>query len=107
MEEKRRIIPAHVNRHEGEWAVVFCDTIRSHLSIYSRCTETYMFDLPDPEILPLSKEHVFWTWSAQANVNPIAVKRAQGVYFWDEDDKRYLDFNSITMCVNIGPGNER
>jgi taurine--2-oxoglutarate transaminase len=66
-----------------------------------------MFDLPDSEILPLSKEHVFWTWSAQAKVNPIAVKRAQGVYFWDVDDKRYLDFNSMTMCVNIGHGNQR
>ena len=66
-----------------------------------------MFDLPDSEILPLSKEHVFWTWSAQAKVNPIAVKRAKGVYFWDVDEKRYLDFNSMTMCVNIGHGNER
>ena len=66
-----------------------------------------MFDLPDDEILPLSKEHVFWTWSAQSNVNPIAVKSAKGVYFWDLDDKRYLDFNSMTMCVNIGHGNER
>ncbi len=65
-----------------------------------------MFDLPDDEILPLSKEHVFWTWSAQANVNPIPVKSAKGVYFWDVDDKRYLDFNSMTMCVNIGHGDD-
>jgi len=66
-----------------------------------------MFDLPDDEILSLSKEHVFYTWSAQAKVNPIAVKRAKGVHFWDVDDKRYLDFNSMTMCVNIGHGDER
>jgi taurine---2-oxoglutarate transaminase len=66
-----------------------------------------MFDLPDEEILSLSKEHVFYTWSAQAKVNPIALKRSQGVYFWDVDDRRYLDFNSMTMCVNIGHGNER
>lgn len=66
-----------------------------------------MFDLPDDEILSLSKEHVFWTWSAQAKVSPIAVKRAKGVYFWDVEDKRYLDFNSMTMCVNIGHGDER
>ncbi len=66
-----------------------------------------MFDLPDSEILPLSREHVFYTWSAQSRVNPIAVKRAEGVYFWDVDDKRYLDFNSMTMCVNIGHGNPR
>ena len=66
-----------------------------------------MFDLPDDEIISLSKEHVFYTWSAQAKVNPIAVKRAKGVYFWDLNDKRYLDFNSMTMCVNIGHGDER
>lgn len=66
-----------------------------------------MFDLPDNEILSLTKDHVFFTWSAQAKVNPISVKRAKGVYFWDTDDKRYLDFNSMTMCVNIGHGDER
>jgi len=66
-----------------------------------------MFDLPDDEILSLSNEHVFYTWSAQSKVNPIAVKRAKGVHFWDVNDKRYLDFNSMTMCVNIGHGDER
>ncbi len=66
-----------------------------------------MFDLPDDEILSLSKEHVFYTWAAQSRVNPIAVKRAKGVYFWDVNDRQYLDFNSMTMCVNIGHGDER
>src|ERR1041384_6326340 len=66
-----------------------------------------MFDLSNDEILSLSKEHVFYTWSAQAKVNPIAVGRAKGVYFWDIDEKRYLDFNSMTMCVNIGHGDDR
>jgi taurine---2-oxoglutarate transaminase len=66
-----------------------------------------MFDLPDDEILPLSKEHVFWTWSAQAKVSPIPIKSAKGVHFWDTSGKRYLDFNSMTMCVNIGHGDER
>lgn len=66
-----------------------------------------MFDLPNDEILSLSKEHVFYTWSAQAKVNPIAVQRAKGVYFWDVNDKQYLDFNSMTMCVNIGHGDLR
>ncbi len=66
-----------------------------------------MFDLPDDEILPLAKKHVFWTWSAQAKVDPLPVVRAEGVYFWDASGKRYLDFNSMTMCVNIGHGNRR
>lgn len=63
--------------------------------------------ISDHEILPLSMEHNFWTWSAQAHVSPIPVKRAEGVYFWDVDGKRYLDFNSMVMCVNIGHGNQR
>ena len=66
-----------------------------------------MFELPDDQILPLSLEHNFWTWSAQGKVNPIPVKSARGVYFWDVNDKRYLDLNSMTMCVNIGHGDER
>jgi taurine--2-oxoglutarate transaminase len=66
-----------------------------------------MFDIPDSEILPLSMEHSFWTWSAQGKVAPIPVKSAKGVYFWDVDGKRYLDFNSMVMCVNIGHGDQR
>lgn len=66
-----------------------------------------MTELSDAEILPLSLQHNFWTWSAQAHVSPIPVKRAKGVYFWDVDGKRYLDFNSMVMCANIGHGDER
>ena len=66
-----------------------------------------MFDLPDADILSVSRQHVFYTWSAQASVQPIPVRSAKGVYFWDADDKRYLDFNSMTMCVNIGHGDGR
>ncbi|MGD8751265.1 MAG: aminotransferase class III-fold pyridoxal phosphate-dependent enzyme [Anaerolineales bacterium] len=66
-----------------------------------------MDHLHDGEILPLSLKHNFWTWSAQAQVSPIPVKRAKGVYFWDVEGKRYLDFNSMVMCSNIGHGDER
>lgn len=66
-----------------------------------------MFNLQSSDVLPLSLEHSFWTWSAQGKVSPIPVERAKGVYFWDTDGKRYLDFNSTTMCVNIGHSDER
>jgi taurine--2-oxoglutarate transaminase len=66
-----------------------------------------MFDLPDDQILPLSLEHNIWTWSAQKKVKPIPIKKAKGVYLWDVNGKRYLDFNSTVMCVNIGHGDER
>lgn len=66
-----------------------------------------MEELDDSEITSLSMAHNFWTWSAQGKVNPIPIKRAKGVYFWDIHGKRYLDFNSMVMCVNIGHGDER
>ena len=66
-----------------------------------------MLDIPDDQILPLSLQHSFWTWSAQAQVDPIPVVRAEGVYFWDTQGKRYLDFNSMVMCANIGHGDRR
>ncbi len=65
-----------------------------------------MDEISDADILPLSLEHNFWTWSAQAQVKPIPIKRTEGVYFWDVDGKRYLDMNSMVMCVNIGHGNQ-
>jgi len=66
-----------------------------------------MTDIPDESLVPLSLEHNFWTWSAQSKVNPIPIKSAKGVYFWDIHGKRYLDFNSMVMCVNIGHGDQR
>ena len=66
-----------------------------------------MSEISDSDILSLSLKHTFWTWSAQSKVSPIPVKRAKGVYFWDVNGKRYLDFNSMVMCANIGHGDQR
>ncbi len=59
------------------------------------------------EIVALSKKHTLFEWSAQAKVDPIPVARAKGIYFWTPDGKRFIDFNSQLMCVNIGHGDER
>jgi len=66
-----------------------------------------MIEINDSEIAQLAIEHSFWTWSAQGKINPIPIKKAEGVYFWDVQGKKYLDFNSMTMCVNIGHGDSR
>jgi taurine--2-oxoglutarate transaminase len=68
---------------------------------------TSYLELDPHDILPLSLKHNFWTWSAQARVQPIPVTRAQGACFWDAAGKRYLDFNSMVMCSNIGHGEAR
>ncbi len=59
------------------------------------------------EIVDLCRRHTLFEWSAQAAVDPIPVARAKGVYFWTPEGKRYIDFNSQLMCVNIGHGDER
>jgi taurine--2-oxoglutarate transaminase len=59
------------------------------------------------EIIALSKKHTIFEWSAQGTVDPLPVARSKGVYFWTPDGKRFLDFNSQLMCVNIGHADER
>jgi taurine--2-oxoglutarate transaminase len=59
------------------------------------------------EMVALSKQHSLYEWSAQAHVDPIPVARAKGIYFWTPEGKRFIDFNSQLMCVNIGHGDER
>ena len=58
-------------------------------------------------IVDLTKKHTLFEWSAQATVDPIPVAGAKGCWFWTPEGKRYLDFNSQLMCVNIGHGDER
>ena len=63
--------------------------------------------LSDAEVIDLCRKHTMFEWSAQGAVDPIAMARAKGVYFWTPDGKRYLDFNSQLMCVNAGHGDDR
>ena len=70
-------------------------------------TTTIHAALSDAEIIDLCRRHTLFEWSAQGTVDPIAMARAKGVYFWTADGKRYLDFNSQLMCVNAGHGDER
>src|SRR3989440_3703052 len=59
------------------------------------------------EIVDLTKRHTLFEWSAQSKVDPIPVARAKGIYFWTPEGKRFIDFNSQLMSVNIGHGDER
>jgi taurine---2-oxoglutarate transaminase len=48
------------------------------------------------------RAHVFHSWSAQGLINPMPIAGAQGSYFWDYTGKRYLDFASQLVNMNIG-----
>ncbi len=48
------------------------------------------------------RAHVFHSWSAQALIDPLPIASAQGSHFTDYSGKRYLDFSSQLVNVNIG-----
>lgn len=50
----------------------------------------------------LDRAHVFHSWSAQAQIAPLPVTRAEGSFFWDGDGNRFIDFSSQLVNVNIG-----
>lgn len=54
------------------------------------------------DMIRLSREYTFFSWSVQSAVHPIPITSGQGVYFWDADGKRYIDFSSQLMNLNIG-----
>ncbi|MGB2712790.1 MAG: aminotransferase class III-fold pyridoxal phosphate-dependent enzyme [Vicinamibacterales bacterium] len=63
--------------------------------------------LSGDEMVRLTRAHTLYEWSAQSKVDPIPVAGAKGCWFWSPEGKRYLDFNSQLMCVNIGHGHQR
>jgi taurine--2-oxoglutarate transaminase len=48
------------------------------------------------------RAHVFHSWSAQGLIDPLPIASAQGSYFTDYQGRRYLDFSSQLVNVNIG-----
>jgi taurine---2-oxoglutarate transaminase len=48
------------------------------------------------------RAHVFHSWSAHGLIDPMPIAGALGSYFWDYSGKRYLDFSSQLVNMNIG-----
>ena len=58
------------------------------------------------EIIQKNLDYTLFSWSKQKDINPLAIKSAEGVYLYDYDGRRYIDFSSGLMNVNIGHGNQ-
>ncbi|QKW13926.1 aminotransferase class III-fold pyridoxal phosphate-dependent enzyme [Verrucosispora sp. NA02020] len=48
------------------------------------------------------KEYVIHSWSVQGKLDPIPVAGGSGSWFWDYDGRRYLDFQSQLVNLNLG-----
>ena len=58
--------------------------------------------LDEQRVRQLDHDHVFHSWSAQDLISPLPIASAQGSYFTDYSGRRYLDFSSQLVNVNIG-----
>lgn len=57
------------------------------------------------EIKSTSLQYNLQSWSRQKGLNPIVVEKAEGIYFWDYEGKRYTDMSSQLVNLNVGHGN--
>lgn len=64
-------------------------------------------ELSANEIRETAKMYNLHSWSAQGGLNPTVVAKAEGIYFWDSDGKRYYDMSSQLVNLNIGFGNKK
>jgi taurine---2-oxoglutarate transaminase len=54
------------------------------------------------EIVALNRRYVFFSWSVQNSVQPIPVVGGEGIFYWDANGRRFMDFSAQLMNLNIG-----
>lgn len=54
------------------------------------------------EMIDACKQHTLYTWAASDSVVPMPIERTEGIFLYEPSGKRYYDFNSQLMSVNIG-----
>jgi len=64
-------------------------------------------ELTSEQISQITRETNYGTWRFQKTWKPLHIADAEGCWFTDGSGKRYLDFSSQLMCVNLGHKNAR
>ncbi|MCL4455259.1 MAG: aminotransferase class III-fold pyridoxal phosphate-dependent enzyme [Deinococcus sp.] len=54
------------------------------------------------EVIQENRDYTMFSWSVQSTSNPIHMAKAQGVWFWDGDGNKWLDFSSQLININVG-----
>ena len=65
-------------------------------------TDSLLPSLSEEQVRRDDRAHVFHSWSAQAQIDPLPIAEARGSHFWDFAGNKYLDFSSQLVNVNIG-----
>ena len=54
------------------------------------------------QVIQDARDYTLFPWSVQGSVQPIHMTKAKGVWFWDGDGNKWIDFCSQIMNVNVG-----
>ncbi|EGC34373.1 aminotransferase class-III [Dictyostelium purpureum] len=72
--------------------------------IYKKHSKIAEKELSKDEVIKAIKENTLFSWNpteAAAN-KALVMEKGDGVYFYDINGKKYIDFNSQAMCSNLG-----
>lgn len=58
------------------------------------------------EIRDMDLKYNLHSWSKQKGLQPMVITKAEGIYLWDSDGKRYMDMSSELVNSNVGHGNK-
>ena len=54
------------------------------------------------EIVQENRDYSMFSWSVQSTSNPIHMTKSKGVWFWDGDGNKWIDFSSQLININVG-----
>lgn len=69
-------------------------------------TDLKQTPLTSDQVVQITRETNYGTWRFQKNWTPMHIVDAEGCYITDANGKRYLDFSSQLMCMNLGHKNQ-
>ncbi len=69
--------------------------------------ETLENKISRQEVIDNALDYTIMSWSKQKGIAPFAIERAEGVYLYDYNGQKIIDFSSGLMNSNIGYGDQR
>ena len=61
-----------------------------------------MDPMSSKQIIQDNRDYTMFSWSVQNSTNPMHMTKGQGVWFWDGEGNKWLDFSSQLINLNIG-----
>ncbi len=65
-------------------------------------TPTLAIPTDDATVRANDMAHVLHSWAAQGHIDAMPIAGGEGAWFWNAEGRRYLDFSSQLVNVNIG-----